>query len=128
MAKRKPNVFTDEEKKELQSAASAVWDEVAYDCLVATAEEKGKTVDEVTIRRSVVIEISLDAGRPEEHLRRALNALNKRTPFTDEDGARARVLTGLIEKLNSSYDKKAYTYGQLIAAVRPAFPYTHYGT
>ncbi len=68
-------MFSNEEKEEIRKAASAVWDECAYDVLQAVAEEKNKHVDEVTIPRSHVVEIALDAGRAEERLRMKMKKL-----------------------------------------------------
>ena len=61
--------FNDEEKRALQDAARAVWEEVAYDLLQAVAEEQGKDINRVTVSRAEVIEVALDAGRSEEILR-----------------------------------------------------------
>lgn len=101
--------FSDEEKKELQRAALAVWDECAYDLLQAVAEERGKNINDVTIPRSHVIEIALDAGRAEERLRRGRD--RKPGVLTDD----------FFKRL------EAADYETLIAAVKPAFPYARYG-
>ena len=105
---KKVPYFTEEEAQQIQRAASRVWDEVAYDCLQATAEEKGRNIDSITIPRSQVIEIALDAGRPEEQLRRMK-------------------LPELADKLRDC-QQHGVTYRQLINVVKPAFPFTRYGT
>jgi len=102
--------FTAQEKELLGSLASAVWSEVAYDILQAVADDKGKDIGEVTIPRSHVIEIALDAGRMEERLQRCVNR-----------GGDPIATDSLLERV-----KKA-DYDTLIAAVKPAFSYTRYG-
>lgn len=115
MAKKKDTVvFSEEEKKEIQNAAHAVWDDVGYDCLEATANETGKDVNKVTISRSQVIEISLDAGRPEEKM--------KQKAHRDEHAGRPTVLT---EDFFRRY--ALAPYDQLIRIVTPSFSYTRYG-
>lgn len=59
---------TDQDIKEVMVAAWAVWSDVAYDLLQAVAEEKGKDINAVTVPRSVVIEVVLDADRLRERL------------------------------------------------------------
>ena len=95
--------FTPEEIEKIQSAIYAVWDEVAYDCLQATAEEKGKDVEQVTVSRRDVVEISLDAGRPEQILKR--------------DGA--------SEDLLARWEALDYEGKKKVA--RAVFPYSRYG-
>jgi hypothetical protein len=97
--------FTDDEKKAMQSAALAVWDECAYDILQATAEEEGKDINSVTVSRDAAIEIALDSGRMEDLLRRSPGVIT-------ED---------LLKRI------QAADYKTLIAAVRPAFGFGRYG-
>ena len=98
--------FSDEEKELIRRAASAVWDECAYDVLQGVADEKGKNINAVTVSRAVAIEIALDAGRCEDRIRRSKNPL-----------ATADLLTRMSQA----------TYRQLIAIVRPSFPFARYG-
>lgn len=95
--------FTPEEALAMQRAASAVWDECAYDLLTAVAEERGKDVNAVTVPRSTAIEIALDAGRMEQRLRTS--------------GAPDALMAKIQEA----------DYKALIKAVRPAFSYARYG-
>ena len=107
-AKRKVgSQFTDAEKKLIQSAALAVWDECAYDLLQLKAEETGKSINSVTVSRAEVMEIALDAGRCEDRLRRG----NSVGVSTHE----------LLNKMESA------TYEDLIAVVRPVFTFARYG-
>lgn len=91
--------FTPEEKRLIQHAASTVWGECAYDLLQCVADEKGKSINDVSISRAEVIEIALDAGRAEDLIR---------------DGDLR------IKMANASYE-------QLKRIVRPAFPHARYG-
>ena len=109
---KKP-LFTKEEYDEMGAAAYASWDYIAYDCLTALAEEKGVSVDAVTMSRNHVLEVALDAGRFEEHLRRNLRAHN---PHNLD-----------VEDLLKRYDALSYPRGKF-AAVKSHFPYTRYGT
>jgi hypothetical protein len=61
-------MFSETEKTAIQRALSAVWEECAYDCVQATAEENGKNINAVTIPQAEVIEIALDAGGAEQRL------------------------------------------------------------
>ena len=101
--------FTADEKKLLGSLAHAVWDYCGEEILQMVAEEKGKSINAVTIPRSHVIEIALDAGRMEERLQQAIR---RGQPHATED-LMARV--------------KAADYQTLIAAVKPSFTYARYG-
>lgn len=111
MSPRKPrplDALADDEKKLIQRAAMAVWEEVAYDCLQATAEEKGKSINSITMRRSTIVEIVLDASRLEERLKR---------------------LVAKGEFSQKSYDiffnNLDYKHRQEV--VKGAFAFTHYG-
>lgn len=99
--------FTDDEKRLLGSLAHAVWEECAYDILQMTAEEEGKSINAVTVSRSVVIEIALDAGRMEERLKSSV--------------ARGLATEDLLRRVREA------DYKTLIAAVKPAFAYARYG-
>lgn len=66
---KKITTLTDEEQNRIADYAMQVFDECAYDLFTAVAEEKRKSVYEVTIPRSHAIEIALDAGRLEERMR-----------------------------------------------------------
>lgn len=107
-AKTKATVmFTGDELHVLQRAASAVWDEVAYDVLQAVAEDKGQNINRVTIPRSHVIEIALDADRMVERVRRMK--------------LEEKFVTELLDRVSAA------DYPTLIRAVKPAFTYTRYG-
>ena len=109
MATKTKIVFNEAELEAIRSAASSVWDECAYDMLQATAEDKGKSINSVTVSRAVVIEIALDAGRPEERLKE----MRRRKPELITDDFLARYA--------------AASYEQLIAIVKPVFQYSRYG-
>lgn len=99
-----PVKFSDSEKDAIRDAARAVWNEVAYDVMTMVAEE-GKD----SIPRSHVIELALDADRPDHFLRAAA----KRNP--ERFGA-------------DFFDRYAKaSYKALIAIVKPAFPFARYG-
>lgn len=102
-------VFTEEETKVIHSAVEQVWDEVAYDLLTSIAEEKQKSVETITVSRALVIEVSLDAGRPEENIRTATRGW---------DAAKSEAL--LVRWRELSYKDK-------IAFVKPVFPHTRWG-
>lgn len=94
--------WSESEQKIVREAALSVWNEIGYDCLQATAEDKGKDIDAVTMKRATVIEVCLDAGRLEENLR-----------WYRQDV--------ILDKLaRTSYDT-------LKKIVRPAFPFASYG-
>jgi hypothetical protein len=103
--------FSAVEIEMLQFAARQVWEEIAYDCLVALAEEQGKHVDAVTMPRAHVIEVALDAGRVEDLLQRHM--LRKWEPSARKD---------FLARLEQA------PYKQLIKLVTPAFSYSRYGT
>lgn len=111
MPATKPSLiqFSEAEIREIQRAALMVWDECAYDVLQGVADEKRKSANVVTVSRAVVIEIVLDAGRPEENLRRATRGWD---PTVREDFFRRYA---------------AASYRQLIGIVKPAFPCAHWG-
>lgn len=123
MAKKSVAVkFTPDEAHELQSVVHAVWDECAYDVLTAIAEEKGKSVDAVTVSRAVVIEIGLDAGRAEERLRGRERVARDRGKKDPNYLVEADMIKSLLEKMGKA------DYKQLIRVVRPAFTFSRYGT
>jgi hypothetical protein len=101
--------FNEAELKLIQGCVADVWNEVAYDLLTSIAEEKGKSVNSVTVSRSLVIEICLDAGRPEEIFKERTRS------WTTEDRA------------NLFARWEALDYTQRISFVKPAFPYRTYG-
>ena len=94
--------WTPDEQKALQTAASRVWQYIGGDYLQATAEATGKNPDRITIGRAEVMEAALDAGRPEDELRKM-----KRPE--------------LAEKLNQT------PYAVLLKLVKPGFPHARYG-
>lgn len=106
---RGQNLFNDIEIEAIWSACHQVWNEVAYDLLTAIAQEKGKDVNVISVPRSTVIEIVLDAGRPEQ----ILEGKVRRHPekFTE----------GFLER----WDKLSYR--ARINLVKPEFPYATYG-
>jgi hypothetical protein len=53
----------------ISSNAHGVWNEIGFDCLQATAAEKGKTAEDITVSRAVVIELVLDADRLSEAIK-----------------------------------------------------------
>jgi hypothetical protein len=67
---RKMFPLTPEEKKIIFRAAQTIWDNIGYDTLQAVAEDKRKNINTVTITRSEVIELVLDAERLKELLRK----------------------------------------------------------
>lgn len=99
--------FSEHEKKFIGGEAKAVLDECAYDLLESIAEEKGKSVNDVFIKRDEAIEIALDAGRLEQRLRAAIRR-----------GQCAQDLLQRWQMLN---------YQQGIDLVKPAFPFSRYG-
>jgi hypothetical protein len=111
MAKTKMTsvVFSPEEVALLASEAYAVWDECAYDVLTAVAEDKGKTIERVTVSRAVAMEIALDAGRLEERL----------------GGRRGIASRSVSSDLLDRWERADYE--QKKATVRSAFSYTRYG-
>ena len=59
--------FTTVDKELIQQAAKAIWNEIAYDCMVANAEEGHDTIG-----RDTVVELVLDCDR----LMRKLEGIN----------------------------------------------------
>lgn len=98
----KKTKLTEDEVKCIQLTAYSVWCEIAYDALLGLADEKGKSVDEVTYSRAEAMEMALDAGRLEGLLRQNGKA-----------------------DLAAKFD--ALDYAEMQAIVRPAFPYARYG-
>lgn len=107
--KKKKMTLNQTEQEAIARAASAVWDEIGYDCLQATAEDLGQNINRVSIPRSQVIEIALDAGRLEERLKRRAHSGD------------TVVTTDLIARW------QALDYEQRIAVAKRAFTYTRYG-
>lgn len=60
-------------QRQLQSWALRLWEEMAGDLFSAIAEEKGKSIDDVLISRSDVLELVMDAGRLHQLAERAGN-------------------------------------------------------
>lgn len=112
--KTKKVKFTEAEREILGSVAYGVFSEIAPDLLAGIAEDKGKSIDAVTVSRPLAIEVALDAGRFEEAIAqdRARAARAGREPKVTDD---------LLARI------KAADYKTLIAAVKPGFPYTRYG-
>jgi hypothetical protein len=106
--------FTDDEKKAIQQAARAVWEECAYDILQMTADEQGKDINAVSIPRRDVMEIALDADRTEERLRQRMYREMKR------DG-QSVVTNNMLDRMRQA------TYSHLIRIVQSAFPSARYG-
>ena len=98
--------FTGKELAVLQVAALGVWNEVGGDVLRMVAEEGGDSIP-----RAEVIELVLDAGRMTEWIPTRLSEALLKTV----------VVADLLAKVNAA------SYQELIAAVRPAFPYSRYG-
>lgn len=96
MPKNAAAALSPEQKKLLQSIAHRVWEEIASDVMSAVDEGGGGT----SIPRADVIEVVLDAGR-----------------FEDDVKKKAPELLAWVE---------AASYKELIALVRPAFPYAEY--
>ena len=55
--------MTKEETHNIQIAGLHVWDEIGWDCLQCLADERRKSIDNVTMPRSHVLEVVLDANR-----------------------------------------------------------------
>lgn len=143
MQKKTPKtvVFTEAEKQAMQGAAYAVWSECAYDVLQSEAEERHTSVERVTVSRSLAMEIALDAGRMEDHLRDQMrrDAASRSPAGRRKEAANARqakrggwtyrppsakpivVTPELLTRIDAA------DYDTLIAAVRPAFGYARYG-
>ena len=110
---KKP-LFTTDETTAIQTAAYSVWNEVAYDLLTSVAEEKQKDINAVSIPRSHVLEIVLDADRTTEHLRREMLRAKKA-------GRLSVVTDDLIRRVQTA------DYGELIKMLKPVFQYQKYG-
>jgi len=95
--------FTGSEMMELHSIARGVWEYIGHDTLQCVAEEKSKNINAVSITRAEVIELVLDAGRFEDHMKR-----NKR-------------LRSLVDRW------MALDYKQQQKAIIAAFPFDRYG-
>lgn len=96
--------FTAVEQELIQRHVVRVWSDVGGDILMAVADEKGKGVEQVTVSRADVIEICLDADRPEELMRRD-----------------AKISAELLARWD------ALDYAAKIKLVKPAFSYARYG-
>lgn len=77
--------WTPEEQKVMQRVGLAVWQRVGWDVLQAIGEEEGGDAESATLDRDTVLEIVIDASRPEEELRsmRRKDLLEKwaKTPY-----------------------------------------------
>jgi hypothetical protein len=95
----------------IQSAAQGLWNDMGYDMLQATADEKKKDINAVTIPRSTVIELVLDASRIEDALapRKGVDCL---TPAGRKF-------------LETHYKEPARTLMHLL--MKDTFTYAHYG-
>lgn len=111
--------LTDEDIRELKYAANRVWNDIGFDSLQATADDKGKCIDTVTIDRATVIELVLDAGRIDEHLRPRRKVTNDILP-TDPLSPAGRQFIG-----NYYLQPKSRELMQLL--MKEAFPYSRYG-
>ena len=101
--------FTLADKAFIHTCAQSVWNYIGYDVLHSTAEMKGKRIDSVSVGRSDVIEMVIDADRLDEQLRHESRSWGS--------AEQARFFT--------IWDALSYTAKRQL--VRPAFPYTHYG-
>lgn len=95
--------LTPKELSDLHACAQSVWQEICGDVLSAVAEDKGISVNRVTISRNEVVELVIDADRLEEHMRRA------------------KLLTPALAQLFKTYD------GSLAALVKAGFAFQRYG-
>lgn len=109
MARTQRVQFSDEEIKIIQQAASATWQEIGGDALQSIAESQGKNPETFTLRRAEVMELALDANRPDHHITRAIK---------DWDETKRADFWKRFRELS---------YEQLIQIVKPAFPYERYG-
>lgn len=92
--------FTEDELKIIHKAAHSVWNYIAYDCIKAVEEEKGRGA---TMPRAEVIEMVADAGRLEDKLRQNKTDVN---------------LIDRVRKLDMDEIEKV---------LKPAFPHSRYG-
>ena len=95
--------LTEQELKDLHYAANKAWQQLGGDFLQAIAEGKGKNAETITLPRSHVVELVIDAGRLEQDMR--------------DD----KTMTPTLEKLFKSYD------GSLTKIVALGFLHGRYG-
>jgi len=96
--------LTAEQKKRLGWAANDVWDNIGGDCLRAMEECGEKPI----VKRSVVIELVVDADRLADELRRTQS-----TAETEN--------ADLLEFVQFA------KYEEIVKALKPAFPFATYG-
>lgn len=100
-------------------AGYQTWCYIGGDVLQAVADDKGKSVDAVTVSRAEVIELVLDADRIDDALQPRRKVMNDILP-TDPLSPAGRAL------IRVKYDTEdARQLMQLL--MRDAFPYTRYG-
>ena len=101
--KEKNLTLSKEERALIVGILQDTWQQIAYDVLGAVAAEKNKNIDSVTIPRSDVIEVTLDADHPEMCIH--------------------------SQPERDAYKKfKLLGYNARIKIAREAFPHTRYGT
>ena len=101
-------------------AAQNIWNEIGYDCLQAMAEHgfrHPRDINTVTMTRTHVVEVVMDAGRLEAKLKATL----QKSPPNPELFNLIRMYTG--------YDHAEWemAHRAVHALVREAFPFARYG-
>jgi len=111
----KPYTLSDEARSVLRFVLNNIWDEIGWDVFNAVEEEgrlDGKK-GPITIPRADVIEVTLDAGRPEQKLEEEVR-----------NDARLRQERGAREALTVW---KTLSYDQMITEAKKVFTCARYG-
>lgn len=101
--------FTMADKAFIHICAQSVWDYIGFDVLASTAQMKGTSTESVTVDRSDVMEMVIDADRLDEQLRSESRSW--------DPAERSRFF--------AIWDTLSYTARRQL--VRPAFPHGRYG-
>lgn len=102
--------FTIADKAFIHTCAQEVWNYIGFDVLASTAEMKGISTEEVTVTRSDVMEMVIDADRLDMHMREETTR-----HWVPEERSRFFAI----------WDKLSYAAKRQV--IRPAFPHQRFG-
>lgn len=113
--------LTDDDVKFIVTSAQAVWNDIGYDCLRALADHgfrKPRDINTVSMSRSNVVEVVMDADRLRDQMKRDLKNAAK--------------LSDMGKELIAAYcdmDSDAWmaAYDRMKRVVREAFPAARHG-
>ena len=115
-SKEKPYTLSDEARGILHDILNEIWEEIAWDIFNAIEEQNKleRKKGPVEMPRDEVIEVVLDAGRPEQKLEEEIRTLIRR----GKDSSAAKEALSVFKTLS---------YDQMIAEAKKVFLHTRYG-